>query len=51
MQPKLDWIPMIEHMIEYKGMLSTFPDIIHVQKVSLRGSSTLLYPCIPIPIP
>jgi len=31
-QPKLDWIPMIEHMIEYKGMLSTFPDIIHVQK-------------------
>ena len=33
-QPKLDWIPMIEHMIEYKGMLSTFPDIIHVQKVS-----------------
>jgi sorting nexin-9/18/33 len=33
-QPKLDWEPLGDQMHIYKGMLTSFPDILQVHKVS-----------------
>jgi hypothetical protein len=32
-QPKRDLEPLLDSLYAYKGMLSTLPDIVHVQKV------------------
>ena len=34
-QPKNDFIPLIEGLKEYSGMLSTYPDVLQVHKVNI----------------
>ena len=41
-QPKNDFIPFIEGLKEYSGMLSTYPDVLQVHKVIFLSLEVLL---------